>query len=105
MTPEDIQTLTDDQLYDQYQDAKAHGPVLLLDALQLEIAQRWEARFETAADADVIATLALTPAAEYGDTESLIASIESRPWFTAESNDDGTYTITVDRLDEGTDDE
>lgn len=37
---------TDEELYDEYQDAKQNGPMGRLDELQLEIAQRWEAEIE-----------------------------------------------------------
>ena len=45
MSPEyvDPPSLTDEELYAEYQKAKEHGPILRLDTLQLEIAQRWEA--------------------------------------------------------------
>ena len=34
------------ELYAEYQHAKQHGPVLHIDELQREIAERWEARHE-----------------------------------------------------------
>jgi len=34
--------LSDEELYEEYQEAKEDGPILRLDELQLEIAQRWE---------------------------------------------------------------
>lgn len=47
MVSDEIQDLSDAELYEQYQTAKEEeGPVLLIDGLQLEIAQRWEAEFE-----------------------------------------------------------
>lgn len=36
--------MSDSQLYDAYNYTKQHGPQLRLDALQLEVAQRWEAQ-------------------------------------------------------------
>lgn len=38
-----IESLTDEELYHEYQYVKEHGPQLRLDEAQLEIAKRWEA--------------------------------------------------------------
>jgi hypothetical protein len=42
----EIEELSDDELYEEYQDAKSHGPTLRIEELQLEIARRWESQFE-----------------------------------------------------------
>lgn len=38
--------LSDEELYEEYQAAKQHGPVTRIDDLQYEIARRWEGEHE-----------------------------------------------------------
>lgn len=45
-TGKDPSEMTDEALYEAYQYAKQYGPVLRLDELQLEIAERWESEME-----------------------------------------------------------
>lgn len=53
MDPPEVQT--DEELYENYQYTKKFGPTHVLDELQLEIAERWEAivrKTENAVEAD-----------------------------------------------------
>ena len=99
MIPTEIVEMTDAELYAAYQDAKEHGPVVRIDDVQLEIAERWEARIE-ADHEPVRSTLTDLIAIERDRLLGYLSSeLHADPLDVLRDADDALEAIGVDPLD------